>query len=133
MSDNCPNHQDTKAQIMRVEEDLRLITAEIATIKQGAVSVEASSKAAHKRLDEACLKIEHLEQGREDIIRLAMSIEKLAESIKTHNISLDEHEDRLNKMETKAGKYALKMWEIVLGLVITGVVGFLLAHFGLGG
>jgi chromosome segregation ATPase len=133
MENNCPNHQDTKAQIARVENDLRLITAEIATVKQGAVSVEASTKAAHKRLDEACQKVEHLEQGREDILRLAMSIEKLAESIKSHNESLDDHNRRIEQMEQSAGKYALKMWQIVAGLLLTGVVGFVLSHFGLGG
>lgn len=133
MVENCPNHKDTKEQIARVENDLRLVVAEIATIKQTVVSIDASTKSSHKRLDDVYIRVDHLEQRSEDVVRLAMSIEKLAESIKTHNDSLDEHDDRLKAVESSAGKYALKMWEIVAGLVVTGIVGFLLAHFGIGG
>jgi DNA repair exonuclease SbcCD ATPase subunit len=133
MENNCPNHKDTKSQIERIENDLRLVVQEIAVIKQGAVSMEASTKASHKRLDEVFIKVEHLEQRSEEILRLALSIERLAESIKSHNDSIDEHEDRLRTMEESAGKYALKMWQIVAGLMLTGAVGFLLSHFGIGG
>ncbi len=133
MDGNCPNHADTKAQIQRVENDLRLVVAEIAVIKQGAVSVEASTRASHKRLDECAVKVEHLEQRSEEILRLALSIERLAESIKSHNDSLNEHDDRLRAVEGSAGKYALKMWQIVLSLCLTGAVGFFLAKIGLGG
>jgi len=129
MEDNCPNHKDTKERMERIENDLRLITAEIATIKQGAVRTEDSTKASHKRLDGCCAKIEIQEKRGEDILRLAMSIERLAESIKAHNDSINEHEDRLRLVEDGPGKYALKMWHIILGLVITSGVSFIISHF----
>ena len=133
MENNCPNHKDTRERIERTEDDLRLVVAEIATIKQELVRIADSSKAAHKRLDESSEKIVSLEQRNEEVLRLAMSIERLAESIRSHNDAIVEHDNRLRIMEGSAGKYALKMWQIVAGLVLTGAVGFLLAHFGIGG
>lgn len=132
MDVNCANHTDTKKQIERVEEDLRLVAAEIVAMKQKNAGLDASAKAAHKRLDQVDVKIDHLEQTREDMLKLAMAIEKLAESIKSNNDALAEHDARLDNVERRAGLYALKMWQIVAGLLMTGVTGFMMSHFGIG-
>ena len=130
---NCPNHADTKLQIKRVEEDLRLVVQEIATMKQNAVSLDASTKSAHKRLDDLIPKVEHLEQRSEEMLKLTLAIEKLAESIKSNNDALAEHDARLDNVERSAGNFMVKVAQGTIFTIVGAVVTFLLLHFGIGG
>lgn len=147
MENNCPNHGETNLKISNIQAnidtcnaDVREVVRVVAEIKQNIAIANASMKSYHKRLDEEGERIKTLEKSNQEVIMLANSIDRLAESIAANNVILNEHkgiieslDDRLYAVENAPGKYALKMWQIVAGLILTGAVGFLLAHFGMGG
>jgi len=124
---NCPNHGETNLRITALSEkvdgcnnDMREVLRIVADVKQRLVIVEQSAKSYHKRQDEACEKITHLEQAREDVLKLANSIENLAANVARSNELLAEHESRIDCVERSAGNFMIKL-ATSAALVLVGI------------
>jgi len=134
MEANCPNHGETNMRITGLSEkvdgcnnDMREVLRIVSDVKQRLTIVEQSSKSFHKRMDECGGKISHLEQAREDVIHLANSIERLAETVARSNELLGAHETRLDAVERGAGNFMVKLGIHAVYVIIGTLIGIFIA------
>ena len=108
--------------VTRLSDENRLITKGIGEIRERTVTTDQASKSAHHRLDNSDVRVSQIESERQEIVRLAMSIERLAESLTSHDAVLMKHDERLNKMEHSAGNFFVKLAQqgafVVLGIAL---------------
>lgn len=76
-------------------------------------------------------RLEQLESKVNEINRLATSTEKLAITMEQMLEEQKEQGQRISKLEKRDGEKWRKIVESVITVVISGIVGFMLAHLGI--
>lgn len=89
-----------------------------------------------KRIDEwekrQDKRLELLEENVQKIGALTTSIEKLAQSVENMAKEQNRQGERLEAIESRDGEKWRKLMGYIVSAIAAGVVGFLLAYFGLG-
>lgn len=88
---------------------------------QRLVAVEQSSKSAHHRIDD-------LEDQHEVLHQLATSVGVLTERLGHVQESTTDISDRLAIIESKPAKRLDAIWAAVIGVLVSGVVGFFIGQ-----
>lgn len=76
-------------------------------------------------------RLTQLENSVDEINRLARSTEKLAANMELMLEEQKEQGRRISKLENRDGERWRKIVETVIAVVVSGVVGFMLAHIGM--
>lgn len=76
-------------------------------------------------------RLEQLEKDVDEINRLARSTEKLAVTMEQMLEEQKEQGQRISKLEKRDGEKWRKLVETAVTVVVSGVLGFLLAHLGI--
>lgn len=83
-------------------------------------SIEEKQKSLFRTVDE-------LKEGVKDMHRLMLAVERMALQMESHTSLLDGIDRRLETVEKAPGRAYNKYREIIIGCVITAVVGALIA------
>jgi len=70
----------------RLSEENRMIAKGVGEVRERTTTADQAAKSAHHRQDNADVKVAQIEAERQEIVRLAMSIERLAESLTAHDV-----------------------------------------------
>lgn len=76
-------------------------------------------------------RLAQLENSVDEINRLARSTEKLAAAMEQMLEEQKEQGRRISKLENRDGEKWRKVMETVITVVVSGIVGFILAHTGM--
>lgn len=135
--EKCASHEYVEKQMEKYHDNQQEIVKAQHEIRERLTAVESSTKSAHHRLD-------GLDRHTEAIIRMSVTVEKLAEEVGKSNeltskirselkedidIKFKALDERLEVVENLPGKVALKYIGVGLGVVVTMVVGFLVITF----
>ncbi len=88
--------------------------------------IESRSKSNSRRLDE-------VEREQAAIMKLATAVEVLANEQKHQTIATDAIRTQVGKLDAKVESLEgipAKRWETIMGVIVAGLVGFLLAQLG---
>lgn len=95
------------------------------------VRVEESSKQAHKRIDTLEHNIENTENKIENIYELTISVKEIATEMKAMREDMAKIDNRVHAIEDKPSKRYDTIVGQVISLIISAIVGFFLAKFGM--
>lgn len=121
------NHEDT---FKEIKQAIVNIQKEFGNSRERIVEIESSSKSAHKRID-------NFEKHTEAIIRMTMAVEnqtieitKVANRQDEEKERNDEQDDQIQELKRSPGKFAIKAWIYVLGIIISFILGIILNKIG---
>lgn len=95
------------------------------------VRVEESSKQAHKRIDTLEHNIENTGNKIENIYELTISVKEIATEMKAMREDMAKIDNRVHAIEDKPSKRYDTIVGQVISLIISAIVGFFLAKFGM--
>lgn len=95
------------------------------------VRVEESTKQAHKRIDKLEHKIENTDNKIENIYELTISVKEIATEMKAMREDMTKIDDRVKSIEEKPAKRYDAIVGQVISIIVSGIVGFFLAKFGM--
>ena len=95
------------------------------------VRVEESSKQAHKRIDTLEHNLENTDNKIENIYELTISVKEIATEMKAMREDMAKIDDRVKSIEEKPAKRYDAIVGQVISIIVSGIVGFFLAKFGM--
>lgn len=119
-----PSERAHEALFDRIQEEIKQINEHVLEGARRFERIEASTKSAHKRLDDK-------EQEIKIISKLAYSVQTIAEEMKEMKGEIKEHGKRLLDIEKQPGETAIKYWHVFVVSLITGLGGMIISYLAL--
>lgn len=88
--------------------------------------IELKLALVEKQVEENTKLIQELKISQEERIKLTLQVESLTKTVEELNITIHTLQEKLSVLETQPGQLAIKGWQYVLSLIISGGLGALL-------
>lgn len=134
----CINHAGHSERLKSIETACAELNANTRLIVQGqhelrerVAQVESSTKSSHHRLDNMERLTDAIVCLTGEVKEISMDTKAILQRMEQQEKRTDTHEQRISKIEDAPGVIAVKGWMFVGGIVVTGLLGFIMGKFGI--